>query len=450
MSTQQDIYAAGSENRPHILNKDNYISWSFRLLCYAKSKPNGKLIYNSIIHGPYVRRMIPEPGDPDREVPVAETFHEQTHDELTDKEVKQMEANDQAIQTILMGLPEDILLLLIVVKLLRKSGGDHPSQITYMQQPLPKNNYIPQPSVNKNYMQQLMINPKDISDPTTAMNMAPILMGMNMGQDRQMQMVGGNGRNQFRQYARQNVGNQNGYNVVQNARNQNVNQNGNDNVVAARAEGNGNGNNENQVRCYNCRGISNLARNYTVRPKRRNVVYLQTQLLIAQKEEAEIQLQAEEFDLMVAAGDLDEIKEVNANYILMANLQQASTSVWNIMEELEQHLATVKETLSDTRPPMLDRTDFESWQQQIRLYCLGKDNGENIMKSITEAEQKDRLKLDIVLQKSYFRGFKESNFDQLYAYLKQHEVHANENRMMMERFIQPTNDPLALVSNASV
>ncbi|GJW98660.1 hypothetical protein Tco_0180468 [Tanacetum coccineum] len=39
---------------------------------------------------------------------------------------------------------------------------------------------------------------------------------------------------------------------------------------------------------------------------------------------------------------------------------------------------------SDTRPLMLDRTDFESWQQRIRLYCLGKDNGENIMKSITE------------------------------------------------------------------
>ncbi|GKG01077.1 hypothetical protein Tco_0305782, partial [Tanacetum coccineum] len=48
------------------------------------------------------------------------------------------------------------------------------------------------------------------------------------------------------------------------------------------------------------------------------------------------------------------------------------------------------------------------------------------------------------------RGLKESNFNQLYAYLKQHEVHANENRMMMERFIQPTNDTLALVSNASI
>ncbi|GJU02651.1 hypothetical protein Tco_1112989 [Tanacetum coccineum] len=77
MSIQQDIYGAGSENRPPTLNKDNYVPWSSRLLRYAKSKPNRKLIYNSIIHGPYVKRMIPEP-------------------------------DDQAIQTILMGLPEDI------------------------------------------------------------------------------------------------------------------------------------------------------------------------------------------------------------------------------------------------------------------------------------------------------------------------------------------------------
>ncbi|GJX92671.1 retrovirus-related pol polyprotein from transposon TNT 1-94 [Tanacetum coccineum] len=47
-------------------------------------------------------------GDPDHEVLVAETFHEQTDDELTEKEVKQMEADDQVIQIILMGLPKNI------------------------------------------------------------------------------------------------------------------------------------------------------------------------------------------------------------------------------------------------------------------------------------------------------------------------------------------------------
>ncbi|GJY58441.1 hypothetical protein Tco_0458333 [Tanacetum coccineum] len=36
----------------------------------------------------------------------------------------------------------------------------------------------------------------------------------------------------------------------------------------------------------------------------------------------------------------------------------------------------------DTRPPILDRSDFASWQQRIRLYCQGKDNDENILKSI--------------------------------------------------------------------
>ncbi|GJY93139.1 integrase, catalytic region, zinc finger, CCHC-type containing protein [Tanacetum coccineum] len=140
--------------------------------------------------------------------------------------------------------------------------------------------------------------------------------------------------NQFRQYAGQNVRNLNGYNAVQNVRNlvvqnavQNpsVQNNGNGNVVAARVEGNSNGNTGNQIQCYNYRGLGYLARNCRVRPRKIDAAYLQTHLLIAQKEEARIQLQAKEFNFM-AAGDLDEIEEVNANCILMANLQQASTS----------------------------------------------------------------------------------------------------------------------------
>ncbi|GKD54321.1 hypothetical protein Tco_1287708 [Tanacetum coccineum] len=180
-----------------------------------------------------------------------------------------------------------------------------------MQQPLPNNNFIPQPSFNTNYMQQPMPNPEDITDPTTVMNMALVLMAkafklnystptnnnqrissnprnrhiaqpsMNLGQHRQMQMVRGNGGNQFRQYAGQNVKNLNRLGM----------------------------------------------------------------LLIAQKEEAWIQLQPEEFDFMAAAGDLEEIEEVNANCILMANLWISGVS--NVEQSggtIEHHPATAEET----------------------------------------------------------------------------------------------------------
>nr|GEW08597.1 hypothetical protein [Tanacetum cinerariifolium] len=47
------------------------------------------------------------------------------------------------------------------------------------------------------------------------------------------------------------------------------------------------------------------------------------------------------------------------------------------------------------------------------------------------------------------RGLRDSNYDQLYAYLKQHGSHANENKMMLDRFSQHIVDPLALMSNVS-
>ncbi|GJS25654.1 hypothetical protein Tco_0454286 [Tanacetum coccineum] len=75
--------------------------------------------------------------------------------------------------------------------------------------------------------------------------------GMNMGQDRHMQMVRGSGGNQESGWAvcssesgYSEFCNQNGLIVVPGIANQNANHNENGNVVATRAEGNGNGNND--------------------------------------------------------------------------------------------------------------------------------------------------------------------------------------------------------------
>ncbi|GJS94930.1 hypothetical protein Tco_0801898 [Tanacetum coccineum] len=213
---------------------------------------------------------------------------------------------------------------------------------------------------------------------------------------------------------------------------------------------------------------------------------------------------------------------------------------------------------SDTRPPMLDRTDFASWQQRIRLYCRGtkgalgperpqvysdlspedkdrynadiratnillqglpkdiyslinhytdaKDIWDNVKMLLKGSELKkedresqlyddfenfrqhkgetihdyyvrfaklindmrnikmtmSRMKLNskfvnnmlpewgrFITAVKLNRGLRDSNYDQLYAYLKQHEAHANENKMILDRFTQHTVDPLALMSNVA-
>nr|GFA89890.1 hypothetical protein [Tanacetum cinerariifolium] len=314
----------------------------------SQDTPNVRMIVDSIENGPCVRRMISTLGVPDLPVPVPESFHEQTEEELTHNDIKWMDTDDQDIQTILLGLLEDVYAAIdsceianeiwelrqtknlheadftqiydflkmnqdvvneLRAKRIAKSHDplalmaysqnsfnfptthkDQLSSSTHSQQSFPINNkYNPQPSLNQNFMQPPMNSLKDINDPTKAMNAILILFA------KAFQLTAPTNNNQRTssnphncQIAQPNGGNQNELVVVPGI----ANHNGTGNVVDARVEGTRNGN---QARCYNYKGLG-------------------------------FQLQAEEFDFMAAAGDLDKIEEVNANCILMANLQHASTS----------------------------------------------------------------------------------------------------------------------------
>ncbi|GJY92952.1 retrovirus-related pol polyprotein from transposon TNT 1-94 [Tanacetum coccineum] len=166
-----------------------------------------------------------------------------------------------------------------------------------------------------------------------------------------------------------------------------LSKNGNGNVVAARAEGNRNGNNSNQIRCYNCRGFSHYARNCTIRPRRRDATHIQTQLLIAQKEEARIQLQAEEFDLMAAAGDIDKIEEMD------------QLSVEPNGGIVEQHHATVEETHAYFKLQNFEIQFFKEASKFVRDFkSLAKEADESLDKIKVLEYKNERLLRAVVSQ----------------------------------------------------
>ncbi|GKC37232.1 hypothetical protein Tco_1049616 [Tanacetum coccineum] len=151
---------------------------------------------------------------------------------------------------------------------------------------------------------------------------------------------------------------------------------------------------------------------------------------------------------------------------------------------------------ADNRPPMLDKDLYDSWKSQMELYMQNKEHGRMILESVehgpliwptveengvirtkkyVELSAAEKIQADcdmkatnIILQALHadiyslvnhhrvakdlwvrvqllmqgtsltkqereFKDVHTSNFDQLHAYLKQHELHANEVRIMRER-----------------
>nr|GEZ16229.1 hypothetical protein [Tanacetum cinerariifolium] len=322
-----------------MLNKENNQTWSSRLLWYVKSRPNGKLIHNSILNGPNVRKMIPEPGDANYEITVTETFHLQTDDELSNKEIKQIEADDQAIQTILLSLPKDIYAAEKKAKLFneweRFNSNEGESIESYYNRFLKLMNDLKR---NKHFPEKIASNLKFLNNlqPEWSRHVTIIHQTKDLHTTDYTQLY------DFLKYNQKEVDELKAQRLAKTQNLLALMANSNNPYVFPAPHQDQSSFNHNYLQqpIPNPEDITdpttamNMAlalmqyagQNAQNQAGYNDVIGNQTQLLIAQKEEAGIQLQAEEYDLMAAVADLDEIKEVNTNCILMANLQLASTS----------------------------------------------------------------------------------------------------------------------------
>nr|GEX38027.1 hypothetical protein [Tanacetum cinerariifolium] len=135
------------------------------------------------------------------------------------------------------------------------------------------------------------------------------------------------------------------------------------------------------------------------------------------------------------------------------------------MTTLAEHIIVAG---AENRPPMLEKSIYDSWASHIRLFIKGKkhggmmldliDNGPLVYPTVEENGQTRLKKLydmfdefafvhgetfkfvtDVKLAKSLYT----TTYDYLYVYLSQHERHAHAERVMRERY----PDPLALGEN---
>nr|GEX30006.1 hypothetical protein [Tanacetum cinerariifolium] len=120
---------------------------------------------------------------------------------------------------------------------------------------------------------------------------------------------------------------------------------------------------------------------------------------------------------------------------------------------------------ADNRPPMLDKDLYDSWKSQMEIYMKNREHGRMILESIEngpliwptieENESFQRFMEEssitdarlspewskFVTDVKLVKDLHTTNFDQLHAYLEQHELHANEVRLL--RY-----DPIACLNKA--
>ncbi|GJX90012.1 putative ribonuclease H-like domain-containing protein [Tanacetum coccineum] len=101
-SNQQTLADLGANERPLMLERGNYIPWESRFRRFLDNKlKEGERMWNSIQNGPYVRPMIPNPHDTEKQIlePLSK---------MTEGNKKQYIADVKVMNYLLQAIPNDI------------------------------------------------------------------------------------------------------------------------------------------------------------------------------------------------------------------------------------------------------------------------------------------------------------------------------------------------------
>ncbi|GJS47873.1 trichome birefringence-like protein 2 [Tanacetum coccineum] len=105
-TTDKESIAAGTDNRPPMLEESDFDSWKIRIQRYIRGKPNGKLIWNSIKNGPTPHPTTTDTtGEGEQQTQV---IRKKRDDEFTEAENIKELADIQAINILSQGLPRHI------------------------------------------------------------------------------------------------------------------------------------------------------------------------------------------------------------------------------------------------------------------------------------------------------------------------------------------------------
>ncbi|GKA27587.1 hypothetical protein Tco_0713755 [Tanacetum coccineum] len=105
-TTDKESNAAGTDNRPPMLEESDFESWKIRIERYIRGKPLGELIWKSIKNGPIPHpTIIVTTGEGEQQTQVT---REKTDEEFTKAENNKERADIQATNIVSQGLPRHI------------------------------------------------------------------------------------------------------------------------------------------------------------------------------------------------------------------------------------------------------------------------------------------------------------------------------------------------------